>query len=140
MKADTEKARAKLAEGGLTCVFCRGEELITSEEKGLRPLLARINGGASLDGMCAADKVVGKAPALLYVLLGVSEVYAPVMSRAAAEVFERYNIPHGCGTVVDEILNADRSGLCPMERAVKSVETPEEGLARIKETIIAMRR
>ena len=140
MRADTAKAREILMSGGHTCVFCRGDEIISSDEKGLRPLLARLDSRESLHGLCAADKVVGKAPAMLYALLDVTEVYAPVMSREAARVFDERGIAHECDLLTDGIFNADKSDSCPMELAVRDAETPEDGLRQIKAAIADMRR
>lgn len=48
-----------------------------------------VDGGkTNVKGCCAADKIVGKAAALLYVGLGVREVYASVMSRRGEETLK----------------------------------------------------
>ena len=75
-----EKAKTLLAEGGYTCVICGGDKVYTSHERGVKPLLELLEQGAELKGFSAADRVVGKAAAFLYVLLGVSAVYAGVIS------------------------------------------------------------
>ena len=43
-------------------------------------------------GFAAADRVVGRAAAFLYVLLGAGEIYAGVMSDTAADVLERFGV------------------------------------------------
>ena len=66
---DLQRAERALAEGGHTLVLVKGERVITSNQRGVAPLLALID--TDVTGFSAADKVVGKAAALLYVKLGV---------------------------------------------------------------------
>ena len=79
MNQAMKKAKETFAQGNYTCVWCRDNELLTSKEAGLRPLLTRIREGKDLNGFYAADKIVGRAAAFLYVKLGAAGVYAPVM-------------------------------------------------------------
>ena len=86
MKTSLEKARGILESGTVTCALVRGDTVHTSTERGVKPLLAWINEGTDLKNFSAADKVVGKATAHLYCLLGVKEVYAAVISTAAVKI------------------------------------------------------
>lgn len=45
MEADTQKAKEYLEKHGLTCVLCRGEELVTSDRRGVQPLLELLDSG-----------------------------------------------------------------------------------------------
>lgn len=72
MNQAMQKAKETFAQGNYTCVWCRGDELLTSKEAGLRLLLTRIREGKDLSGFYAADKIVGRAAAFLYVKLGAS--------------------------------------------------------------------
>ena len=76
-------AKELLEKENFTCVLWYGEHLYTSRERGVKPLLEWLDQGLDLSSFSAADKVVGKAAAFLYVLLGVSRVYASVISEAA---------------------------------------------------------
>ena len=42
MNQAMQKAKETFAQGNYTCVWCRGDELLTSKEAGLRLLLTRI--------------------------------------------------------------------------------------------------
>ena len=86
--SDLNKAKALLAAGGYTCVLCRGDEIHTATARGVKPLVDWLDSGLDLRGFSAADKVVGRATAFLYVLLGVREVHALVMSAPAKEALE----------------------------------------------------
>lgn len=130
--ADLARARELLAEGGRTVVAVRGDDVLASEERGVRPLLGWVSSGVSLEGFSVADKVVGKAPALLYCLLRPRAVFAPVMSGAARELLEAHGIEAACEVVVDRILNAAKTGQCPIDASVTDVSDPQEGLAAIR--------
>ncbi len=67
MNQAMKKAKETFAQGNYTCVWCRDDELLTSKEAGLRPLLTRIREGKDLNGFYAADKIVGRAATFLYV-------------------------------------------------------------------------
>jgi hypothetical protein len=122
---DLEKARSLLASGDYTCVICRENDVYTTRQRGVKPLLDWLDAGTDLRGGIAADKVIGKAAAFLYVLLGISYVYAGVISKPALGVFEKYDIACEYGILVDAIENRTKDGFCPMESAVWNVETPE---------------
>ena len=138
MKADLEKAQALFAQGDYTCVLCKGEIVYTATEHGIKPLMTWINNGVDLRGFCAADRIVGKAAALLYVLLGVDTVYAPVMSEAGMDTLTQNGITPLFDNSVKEIRNRTDTGLCPMEEAVQDISDPNEGLAALKERIREM--
>lgn len=136
---DRERAKNLLAEGAYTCAICSGEKVYTSHERGVKPLLDLLEQGAELKGFSAADRVVGKAAAFLYVLLGVSAVYAGVMSRPAAGVFRRFGIEAEADEQVEVIANRSNTGLCPMESAVWNIDRPEEALEAVKKKLRELR-
>lgn len=138
MKNDTMKARAILEEKGCTCVVCRGEDVYTATERGVKPLLNWLDSGRDLKGFCAADKVVGRATAFLYCLLGVSEVYAHVMSRPAAEVLTNHGISSYAGMLTDGIINRKGTGPCPFEAAVMEIQHAQEALDAIRDKLLSM--
>ena len=132
MNANTIKARELLVNGAYTCVFCRGETVYTCKERGIIPLLAHVDAQTDLKGFSAADKVVGKAAALLYVLLGVTEINAQVLSDGAAAILNRYHIAFCAETQTAAIRNRAGTGYCPMEEAVRDMDTPTEALPAIR--------
>ena len=71
---DLERAREIFDSGDYTCVLCKGEVTLTSTERGVKPLLNWLDGENVLKGFSAADKVVGRAAAFLYILMEVKEV------------------------------------------------------------------
>ena len=131
MNREWEAAKRRLCDEGFTCVMQHGETVYTSRLRGVRPLLEWLQSGTDVRGFAAADKVVGRATAFLYVLLGVRSLYAAVISSAALEVLHT----HGVDVVFDEevpfIRNRKGDGMCPFEEAVLSVREPTEAFAVI---------
>lgn len=133
-----ESARTLLLESNATCVIMTDGEPIVSFERGVKPLLALIDAGRDVSGCVAADKVVGKAAAMLYVLLGVSEIYASVISDLALKTFSESNIRVSYGERVPMIRNRTNTGFCPMEQATRDIENPEDALGAIRITLKAL--
>ncbi|MBE6855459.1 MAG: DUF1893 domain-containing protein [Ruminococcus sp.] len=119
---DLERAKALFGSEGYTCVLCKGDMVYTSRTPGISPMLDYICNQTDLRGYSAADKIVGKAAAMLFALAGVTVLYAEVLSQSAVAVLERYGIRYSYGTLTDHIINRSGSGLCPMEEAVAEVE------------------
>ena len=138
MNTDLKNARNLLDSGDYTCVLFRGNTTHTATERGVKPLLNWLDCGLDAAGFSAADRVVGRATAFLYVLLGVTAVYARVMSRPAAEVLERNGIAVQAGQLVDGIINRRGTGPCPFEAAVLEIDTPEEALTAIRNKMAQM--
>lgn len=135
---DLLNARRILEEGGYTCVICRGEECRTATARGVKPLVNWLDAGLDVAGGCAADKVVGKATAFLYCLLGVRAVYAQIMSRGAAEVLQTAGIEAQYGKLVPGIINRAGTGPCPFEAAVSDVTAPADALPVIHRKMAEM--
>lgn len=135
MDHDLQKAAALLAQGGYTCVLCAGDAVYTSDQRGIKPLLGFLDAGIDLRGFSAADKVVGKATAFLYCLLGVKAVYAPVISRAALDVLGSFGIEAQYDVQAEAILNHRKDGFCPMETATKALDDPLQALHAIRKTL-----
>ena len=125
MTEELKKAVGLLHTGGYSCVLMKGENAVTRTEKGVAPLLALLEDGQGYRGFVAADRIVGRAAAFLYVLLGVSEVYADVVSEGGVEVLARYGISLAYGEIAPCIINRKGSGPCPMDTAVCGIEEPE---------------
>lgn len=138
MKADLKKAVDLLSEGEYTCVLCKESTIFTSRERGVKPLIEWLSSKTDFRGFCAADKVVGKAAAFLYVLLGVNAVFAPVMSKSAYKILSKNGIESLCDSSVEAIRNRSNTGLCPMEKTVMDIDDPETAFCMIKNKVESM--
>ncbi len=125
----------ELLTNGTTCVLVRGERVYTSRESGIRPMVTFLNSGIDLHGFSVADRIVGKAAAMLFLLAGVSEVYGDVMSKTAAELLGKSGIPFEYGVLTDVIQNRKGTGSCPMELAVQDIDNPQEAFAALQKKL-----
>ena len=128
---NAQRARALLESGGHTLALVREEKALSSDLRGVAGLVELIGAGKDLAGFSAADRVVGKAAALLFALAGVEEVYAGVMSRPAALFLKEAGVRFAYGVLVEGIINRAGDGPCPMERAVLGISDPALGLDAI---------
>ena len=137
-RLDWELAKHHLHAGGYTCVLRKGERELTDERRGVRPLLELLKSREDFEGWSVADKVVGKASALLYCLLKVKRVYAPIISRSALEVLESHGIPCEYHRLVPGIRNRTGTGPCPMEAATANITDPKEAPEVLEKTLEAL--
>lgn len=129
---DLERAVALLHEGDHSVVLVRGDDVLVSDDRGVAPLVGWVDSGDDLSGFSAADRVVGRAAALLYVLLGVEAVHGDVMARGAMDVLSAHGITASHGTLAEQIVNRAGTGPCPMEAATAGIDEPSEALRAIK--------
>ena len=138
--SDQARAIALLKSSHHTCVLCRGEETWTSDRTGIAPMLGFLEDGLDLSGASAADRIVGKAAAMLFVLAGVTSLYAEVLSERALPVLERYGVAVSWGTLTPAIINRRGDGPCPMEAAVDTVDDPRAALDAVRATVARLRQ
>lgn len=138
MHEDLVKAKALLETGGYTCVVQKGDSVYTATARGVKPLVDWLDDGVDFGGFCAADKVVGKATAFLYCLLGVRAVHAGVMSASARSVLKANGIDAICDREVPGIINRRGDGPCPFEAAVWEITDPRTALDAIHAKQIEM--
>ena len=139
---DLKIAKETLINNQYTCVICRGEEQYTSTFRGVKPLVKWVSEGKDFTGFSAADKVIGKATAFLYVILNVKVVYAAVISQSALKVLEEADIEVEYDTLVEHIINRKGYCICPFETTVLNISAKEEAyeaiLAKMKEMNITL--
>lgn len=127
-----EQAKNTLKTADSTIAVVSYGEVFTSQERGVKPLLFLLKEKKGfLKGASVADKVIGKAAALLMVLGEIKEVHTLIISEPAVKVFEKYNIPCFYDKKVTRIVNRTGDGLCPMETLCLDVENPQEAFDRI---------
>ena len=119
-----EKAKEIMESGAYTCVLTNGDTVYTSCLRGVKPLVQFFESGTISPGFFAADKVVGRATAYLYVLLQVRALYARVISEPAISVLQAHGIEVQYGTLVPAIINRKGDGICPFEAAVMEIHDP----------------
>ncbi|MCK5759608.1 MAG: DUF1893 domain-containing protein [Clostridiales bacterium] len=123
----TDLIKHKLVSENLTCVISDNKEIIfTSKKRGVTPLIDFINSLKNKDNYYLADKVIGKAAALLCIKAGIIYVTTLVISTPAKIIFQKNAITFEFETEVCAISNRDNTGLCPMENLSNGIATPDE--------------
>ncbi|WP_429189181.1 DUF1893 domain-containing protein [Fusobacterium sp. PH5-44] len=112
------------------------EDVIKDKAIGIKPIFQRIKSNKNFfKDAVVADKIIGKAAAMLLIHSGVSKVYGKIMSIEAVKIFDKHNVYYEFGEKVDFIHNRDNTGLCPMEETVKHIESPSEVFLPLSKTI-----
>ncbi len=135
MNENLNKARRILESGGYTCVLCKEDTVLADDRRGIRPLLTFYRSDHDLQGFSAADKVVGKAAAFMYLLLGAEAVYAAIISTPAKQVLEDGGIAVSYSSEVSAIRDRTGTNLCPMETAVWDIDDPRTALSAVEEAL-----
>lgn len=135
----TDLAVAKNALLNHTLALAKNGEIITSDKRGVAPMVDFLREGKELSGFSAADKVVGKAAAILFIKAGIKELYAETVSKSAKELLESFGVGLSFKTLVPYIINRDKTGMCPMESTVLSVSDVDAGVELIFEKLDKMR-
>lgn len=134
---DIELARKSLE--GHTLALCRGGNVVTSDKRGVAPMVDFIREGRDLTGYSAADRVVGKAAAVLFIKAGVKEIHALTLSESARDLLAAHGVKATWETLTDRIMNRAGDGPCPMESAVSGTDDTAEAFGLIAAKLDAMR-
>lgn len=130
-----DKALAVLRNTDASFVYVTEEAVLTSEYKGIRRLLTLVNEQTVLADGFVADRIVGKAAALLMVLQGAKNVYAETIDQPALAVFRTHGVNVMFRKAIPIIINRAGDGICPMENAVLAVDDPREAFTVLSETV-----
>ncbi len=125
---DLLNAKNKLKVGLFTCVLCKGKSIYTSNDRGIKPLVKWHLGGEDFSSYSAADKVVGKGAAFVYLLMKIKNIYADVISEAALRLFNENGINVEYNMLVPNIINRKGDGICPFEEAVLNIDDKDKAL------------
>ena len=107
-----------------------------SFDSGIKPLIDKLEEDIYyFKGLEVADKIVGKAAAMLFALSGVKKVYAHVLSEAGEKILKENNIEYEYGQLVNYIINRKGDGMCPMEMTVKDIDDINEAFLALKNKI-----
>lgn len=127
----------KLRKENLTFILVKeGVVLKKSKDLGLHTLLHVFNEeNILLEGAAVADRVVGKAAALLLRDSKVIKVHGEVMSEEALKILEEAGIEVSYEELVPNILNRDRTDLCPLEKMSLEIESGEDLADKINDRL-----
>ena len=118
----------------LTLVIAKdGRVLFETESHGIMTFVQTIEKlDKQLYGSAVADKIIGHAAALLCGYSKVASVFAVMISEEGIRVLEENGIPYQFETRVPNILNREKTDVCPFEKLTASSRTPEEAYKALK--------
>ena len=136
-QTDIDAALARIAAGEADCFILRpGYEPLPGHGRGVRPLLQLLeNAPETLHGAVLADKIIGKAAAMIAVLGGVAAIHTLTASESALNFLQGAGIPAAARQTVPYIINRTGDGMCPLEQTVREVDDPAAALPLLKATI-----
>lgn len=135
---DAELARSALK--GHSIALCRDGGIIVDDGRGISPMMKFIGAGMEISGYSAADVIVGKAAAMLFVKAGVVSVHGSTMSEAGKAYLESHGVACTWDILTERIINRAGTDICPMEKAVAEISDAEAGYAALKRRIEEMKR
>lgn len=131
---DLELARVKLAEENLTLVIVKhGKVIFKTRKQGISGFLQAIEQQKkSLVGASAADKIVGVAAATLCAYSGLVSIFALTISEAGIKVLKDNNIACVFQRKVTNIMNHNKTGVCPFEKLAMTSGSPDDAYVKLK--------
>lgn len=137
---DLELAKLKLTKNDLSLVIVRnGQTVFETKKQGVSGFLQAIETlDQNLAGASVADKIVGVAAAMLCVYSKVSSVFALTISESGIHSLKENNIVCLFEKKVENILNRDKTDVCPFEKLASSAETPAEAYTKVKDCAVQM--
>jgi hypothetical protein len=123
-------------------IYKNGKRLYEAREGGVAPLMNAIEalGTGGMEDSIVADKIVGRAAALLMIYSEVKEVNAKTISSKAIIVLGKHSMPYRYQKLVKEILNRDKTGICIFEQAVRETEDPSEALRKLRAKLQSLQK
>ncbi len=131
---DIELAKVKLLDEGFALVIVKeGVVLYSSRERGIKPIYTAVSElGSELIGASLADRVIGKAAALLCKMAQFKSVYTNLISDSAIKVFNENNIRFSYRESCPFIINRRKDGMCPVEKISLNIDSGELLLPEIE--------
>ncbi len=139
---DLELAKEILEEKELTLAIVKeGKILFTSTDKGIKPIYTAVVGlKEELKGVSVADRVIGRAAAILCKYADIKELYTKLISNEAIKVFENSNIKFFYDESSPYIKNRDKTDMCPVEKLSQDIDSPAELIQKISEFLDSMKK
>jgi len=131
---DLKLAKSRLKEGDLTLVIAKeGKVIFETSSQGVSAFLQAIEKfGKGLTASSVADKIVGAAAAMLCAYSEVSSVFAVTISKEGIKVLKDNGIFYQFENRVPNILNYDRTDVCPFEKLAVGSRNPKEAYVKLK--------
>ena len=139
---DLSFAKLKLIDEDLSLVIVKnGKVVFETKKQGVTGFLEAIEKlNQDLVGASVADKIVGVAAAMLCVYSRVSSVFALTISEGGIRVLENNNIAYLFDKKVSNILNRNKTDVCPFEKLAMDSGSSKEAYVKLKTCASQMMR
>ncbi len=139
---DIELARETLSDSDYSIVVVRrGKILLTKKGEGVSPILETVEElKEEMQDAVVGDRILGKASALLLRYSRVKGVYSPQATKTAIALLIMGGIPCQADELIPFIQNRYKDGMCPFEKMLKNISSPEEAYEILKENIFSKKR
>jgi hypothetical protein len=115
-----------------------GTVLRTGTREGIGELIQTMDElGEAAHGASLADKIVGKAVAMVARTGKLRAVYSPLVSQSALDALTIDHIPLEYDRLVPLILNKRNDGPCPMEKLTQPIQDPRQAVVALREFVRA---
>jgi len=134
---DIRLAKRRLHENNLNLVIVKRERIVfETGAHGIGGFLLAVEKlGKKMVGSAVADRIVGRAAALLCAYGEVASVFAVTISEDGMQILRENAIPCEYENVVSNILSYDRTDICPFEKLAADLRNPKEAYAKLKQEI-----
>ena len=131
---DLDLAKTVLKERNLSLVIAKRSRLLfESRSSGISGLLQAVGDlKENLHDSSVADRVVGRAAALVLAQSGVKGVYAATLSKEGLRVLEENDIYIEHDNLVPKILDKEGKSICPFERFSATIESVDEAYEELR--------
>lgn len=121
-----------------TCVLLLDNIVIyESKDNGVKPLVNYLyHNGIPQQDTILIDKVIGLAVANLVVYCGLKTVYGKTVSQPALELLKKHKVNVFYEVLVPNILRKDKTDICPLEKYVSTLVSPEAVYMGLVEIVI----
>jgi hypothetical protein len=135
---DINLAREILSSEDYSIVVINEGKILNHEKgDGIKPFMKIIDElGSDLEGKVIGDRILGKASAFLCRYSNVRGVYSPQATKTAIAILIIGGIPCQTDEMIPFIKNRIGDGLCPFEKMLQNVESPEEAYRILNEKVI----
>lgn len=132
---DLEVAEQRLKDKKLNLVFVKDSKpIFETDKEGLGGFLQAIEElNDDLFGSSVADKIIGRAAALLCAYSNIKATFAVTLSQSALEILNKCNIYYEFDTLVPTILSLEKTDKCPFEKLVENINDPKKAHEKIKQ-------
>jgi len=134
-----QQAVSMLDSNSAACIVIKDDKIIKSgKSRGIGELLSFYDEGI-LSGAFVADKIIGRAAAMIITAAGSAGCHGSLMSRGAAKYLKEHRIPFSYKTLTEKIINRSGDGICPMEEAVYDITDPFLGIDAVRNKIALLK-